>query len=106
MCILAGLTRLISFYIALKIKFIRAHWVLIRTLETALAYYILRLKKSISGCRFSLDGKVNNRMRARKYSYFLGTIKQNTFASSIDYAQSESFSLAGILTVRFWLQFR
>jgi hypothetical protein len=85
---------------ALKIKAIKSHFVLLRLFQDALKAYQLRYKDYISGFKLVLIGKINNSLRTRKYVVSAGNINQYTFAAIIDYSQAESFSLSGIFTVR------
>lgn len=102
---LIGLSRLLAHYLSLKVKSIKTHWALLKAVGSLLEYYILNYIHKIIGCRVSLAGKINNSLRTRKYVLSVGCVNQNCFDSIIDYAQADSFSLAGTFSLRIWIQF-
>jgi hypothetical protein len=101
---LTGLCNLLVYYISLKIKTIKSHWALLRTLELIIFAYRLKYKNVVKGVKLVLKGKINSSLRTRKYGLLIGSVNQQSFNSTIDYAQSESFNLAGVFTIRFWIQ--
>lgn len=103
---LTGLCHLLAYYIALKVKTIKSHWALLRALELIISAYRLKYKHVIKGTKLLLKGKINNSLRTRKYILLSGSVNQQSYNSVIDYAQSESFNLAGIFTIRFWVQLK
>lgn len=103
---LVGLGYLFIYYISLQIKAIKSHWVVLKVLEFLLKKYFAEYKNIISGIKLLLKGKINNSLRTRKYFLLNGVVNQQSFCSTIDYAQVESFSLTGIFTIRFWLQYK
>jgi len=74
---------------------------LLRTLELIIFAYRLKYKNVVKGVKLVLKGKINSSLRTRKYGLLIGSVNQQSFNSTIDYAQSESFNLAGVFTIRF-----
>ena len=97
-------SKLLSEFIAFRIKSLKKHNFFLITLKQMLSTFINLTFFSTKGIKITVKGRLNGAPRARTYTIILGNISTQTFKAKINYSHAISYTPNGTFGVGVWIQ--
>jgi len=95
--------KLLADFIAVQIRYMRRHNILMTFLRRALTLLLKSELSSVNGVKIIIKGRFNGKLRAKKQFISIGSIPIQTLKSSIDYNSSTSYTPYGSFGIKVWV---